>query len=68
MMNQPFEHADRHGRSIAPAETRPTASRAPKPMTGSAWPICGGSMSPIVERDRFLCLRPESAARPKKKA
>ena len=49
MMNQPLRRVDPLGRSAAPTETRPTAPRVPEPMTGSAWPICGGSVRAIVD-------------------
>jgi len=49
MMNQPLRRVDPLGRSAAPIETRPTAPRAPVPMTGSVWPICRGSMRAIVD-------------------
>jgi hypothetical protein len=49
MMNQPLRRVDPLGRSAAPTETRPTATRAPVPMTGSVWPICGGSVRAIVD-------------------
>jgi hypothetical protein len=49
MMNQPLRRVDPLGRSAAPTETRPTTPRAPEPMTGSVWPICGGSVRAIVD-------------------
>jgi len=49
MMNQPLMRVDPLGRSAALTETRPTAPRAPAPMTGSVWPICGGSVRAIVD-------------------
>ena len=49
MMNQPLRRVDPLGRSAAPTETRPTAPRALEPMTGSVWPICGGSAWAIVD-------------------
>ena len=49
MMNQPLRRVDPLGRSAAPTEIRPTAPRAPAPMTGSVWPISGGSVRAIVD-------------------
>ncbi len=52
MMNQPLRRVDPLGRSAAPTEARPTAPRAQEPMTGSVWPICGGSVRAIVDNER----------------
>ena len=51
MMNQPLRRVDPLGRSATPTEIRPTAPRALVPLTGSAWPICGGSVRAIVDRE-----------------
>jgi len=50
MMNQPLRRVDPLGRSATPTEIRPTAPRALVPLTGSAWPICGGSVRAIVDK------------------
>ena len=49
MMNQPLRRVDPLARSAALTETRPTAPRTLEPMTGSVWPICGGSVRAIVD-------------------
>jgi hypothetical protein len=49
MMNQPLRRVDPLGRSVTRTEALPTASRALLPMTGSTWPIRGGSVRAIVD-------------------
>ncbi len=51
MMNQPLRRVDPLGRSAASAEAHPTAPGALLPMTGSTWPIRGGSVRAIVDTE-----------------
>ncbi len=51
MMNQPLRRVDPLGRSAASTEAHPTAPGALLPMTGSTWPIRGGSVRAIVDKE-----------------
>ena len=49
MMNQPLRRVDPLGRSPSLTEHHPIGAPPLTPVRGSAWPISGGSMRPIVD-------------------